>query len=127
MELREIFDKVKEHLLTQNAQSLGAVNEFGDPVCQYRSDDGKMCAVGCLIPDNLYRIELEGRNVTDDTILAVLNDAGILSEKDIYRYSQKNMMLSDLQVLHDHTNVENWPEGLDVIEYRYFGDDNGTT
>jgi hypothetical protein len=45
---QEVFDKVAEHLLTQNRQSLINGN------CVYRGGNGLMCAAGCLIPDNKY-------------------------------------------------------------------------
>lgn len=49
---QEAFDKMIVHLKNQGwEQSL--VNNNGD--CAYRSSDGKMCAVGVLIPDEEYK------------------------------------------------------------------------
>lgn len=47
---QQMFDKVAKHLLTQNAKSR----------CLYRSQEGMMCAIGCLIPDDLYSPNMEG-------------------------------------------------------------------
>jgi hypothetical protein len=58
--LQEIFDKISNHLLTQNKRS--AVN--GNGVCMYRFENLK-CAAGCLIPDELYDSKMEFKKVTE--------------------------------------------------------------
>ncbi len=50
-----VFDKIVAHLRQQGTKSLGS-----DGGCRYRGADGRMCAVGCLIPDDVYTPELEG-------------------------------------------------------------------
>lgn len=58
---QEIFNRVWEHL---NKQREASVLETTDnAVCAYRTPDGKMCAVGCLIPDELYHPDMEGKTV----------------------------------------------------------------
>lgn len=52
---QEIFDKVAEHLQKQGHRAL---NEDG--VCVYRGKNGTKCAVGALIPDELYDSKIEG-------------------------------------------------------------------
>ena len=54
---QEIFDKVTVHLLTQNLKS--RETPWGGK-CKYRDDRGHKCAVGILIPDELYKPEMEG-------------------------------------------------------------------
>ncbi len=55
---QEIFDKVVNHLRAQGAKS-----EMDHPVaglmCAYRGIQGRMCAVGCLIPDADYLPTME--------------------------------------------------------------------
>lgn len=63
MTLQEIFDKVYAHLKKQGKPALGP-GEYG-PLCRYRTDDGLMCAAGCLIPDDLYDPEIEGTKFLD--------------------------------------------------------------
>ena len=46
---QEIFDTVLEHLRKQGKAALSAEGD-----CTYRGPDGTACAVGCLIPDELY-------------------------------------------------------------------------
>ena len=59
-------DKMVQHLVTQKAraveerpqQFLGT--EQITSRCQYRTTDGRMCAAGCLIPDEKYEPAMEG-------------------------------------------------------------------
>ncbi len=37
----------------------------GYGVCKYRTDDGKKCAVGCLIPDEIYNEGLENQTLSN--------------------------------------------------------------
>lgn len=57
---QELFNKVIAHLTEQNAR---AVARNGDS-CRYRSAAGLKCAIGCLIPDELYDPSIEGMGVT---------------------------------------------------------------
>jgi hypothetical protein len=52
----KVFNTVANHLLKQKRK---AYND-GTMSCMYRSPDGLKCAVGCLIPDKEYGINLEG-------------------------------------------------------------------
>lgn len=56
MTKQEMFDKVAEHLLKQG----GPAWDDKDGACKYRAPNGRKCAAGCLIPDNMYRKEWEG-------------------------------------------------------------------
>lgn len=50
---------IRDHLAKQRAKSsVTLIN--GQEVCRYRGEDGMMCAVGCLIPDDKYDPEMEG-------------------------------------------------------------------
>lgn len=89
-----IFDKVVRHLFTQGQQSIGYDEEA--PVCLYRGPNGMMCAVGALIPDEVYKPSMEniwvGRLIDKEPQLAHLKPHWKL--------------LSALQDAHD--DVENW-------------------
>ena len=52
---QEIFDTVLAHLREQGEAS---TNRSGE--CRYRGEGGTSCAVGCLIPDELYDPMIEG-------------------------------------------------------------------
>jgi hypothetical protein len=110
---QEIFDRVKAHLLTQNAQARNNVNSG----CAYRGINGTKCAIGCLIADKDYRLELEGLSMhsvpqfnppLDDAVSATVGELT----------SEKRWLLQALQQIHDANNVENWPEALQHLAKR---------
>lgn len=55
MTAQEIFDKVTAHLRKQGKASVDI-----DGSCAYRGEGGTSCAVGCLIPDEMYDEMMEG-------------------------------------------------------------------
>lgn len=122
MEIKELFEKVKTHLLTQNSRSLNDPEFSG---CAYRGAEGKSCAVGCLIPDDLYDVKIEGISASDERIIRILHKVGILDEPkykvtDFFGSdSQKITMLRQLQLMHDSLPIELWPKRLDEIEGYY--------
>lgn len=86
MQPQEIFDKVVDHLFTQGEPAMGT-NTLS---CLYRGENGQMCAVGCLIPDDLYDVYMEGYGVGDLLDTYTLPDL-------VGNYT----LLSRLQRLHD--------------------------
>lgn len=92
------YDIVRDHLMTQNAESLR------DGGCAYRGDDGKMCAIGIFIPENRYSPDLEGWSVSKAQARKMLD--GVFAE-DV-----TNSFLCDLQAIHDGGQVDSWPGQL---------------
>lgn len=81
--LQETFNTVALHLLTQNARSVRICTDDEDDeaapdgsTCLYRSHDGLKCAVGILIPDELYSRSMEGNACEFDPVLPVLQRLG---------------------------------------------------
>jgi hypothetical protein len=75
LDKQQTFDRVLAHLRAQ-----GVPASDGGKCC-YRTEDGRMCAVGCLIPDEEYDPGIEGnaaRDVLDYIPGADLEDAGFL-------------------------------------------------
>ena len=111
MSAKQIFYKVKKHLLRQGKQSL---TESGS--CLYRSDDGVMsCAVGCLMTDAMYSPDFEGFNVTeleDDVMTPII---GV--DKASREY--KLCLLEALQEVHDNYSPYGWADALDAVQERY--------
>lgn len=103
MTKQETFDKVACHLLTQNAKSLFVDPEDGSEVCAYRGVDGLKCAVGALIPDELYSPAME--NVTVNGLLDLRFEA-------LHEHIQHVDLLCDLQSIHDVAEVFEWPCAL---------------
>lgn len=90
MRNQEIFDIVATHLFTQGERSFTSMKG-----CLYRGPNNTMCAVGCLIPDEVYDPYMEGGTV--DTVL--------------YDYPQlkfkRNLdLLLRLQTIHD--SLDSW-------------------
>ena len=90
----EIFEKVKTHLLTQNAKSMI------DGTCLYYGPNGLKCAVGCLIEDEHFDPEHNGKLVSDEVVLQMLHKSGI----DAHGTGTLSL-LRKLQFLHDHRPV----------------------
>ena len=86
---QEIFNKVTNHLITQGVRS---VSEDGLG-CLYRGPNNLMCAVGCLIPVEVYSEKFEGFSVYDliENFPETLN---IFGEENID-------LIGDLQATHD--------------------------
>lgn len=118
MNQQAIFDRVCNHLLTQKQPA-----KTGED-CSYRTADGMMCAVGCLIEPEHYGEHLEGNSVVKPhVILAVELSLGeSLSLDDI-------KLLSHLQYIHDNDSPDVWPASLyrlaADLDLTYHGDQYG--
>jgi hypothetical protein len=88
-----IFDRVVNHLATQRERAYTVQ-------CCYKTPDGKMCAVGCLIKSEDYQPALEGQTMWATAVrTAVSKSLGIPPlepEDELY------LLLSRLQGVHDH-------------------------
>ena len=56
---QQVFDRVAQHLLAQMEKS------EADGCCLYRGPGGLKCAIGCLIPDECYRDDMEQISAED--------------------------------------------------------------
>lgn len=98
---QEIFDTVATHLFAQGERAIAM--EPDTDICAYRTSDGKKCAVGCLIPDELYDPGMEGHSA-----LGLVN-AGFL----LPSFFDKNLpLLDDLQFVHDEISCWDTEEFL---------------
>lgn len=122
MNKHEIFHAVKAHLLKQNMRSIIGCD------CQYRGPNGLKCAVGALIKDEHYHVNLEGNCVLSLEVLTALQKSGVLEpEYDIRRElswytterDERVALLCDLQNMHDDREPADWPEKLEAIAKRF--------
>lgn len=93
-----ISERVRDHLIAQRARS---VEEHDPSQCLYRSPDGHSCAVGILIPDELYRSDMEGLEADGGIVSnAVFASTGI---SDLYTNGQIVIvrLLMEWQKYHD--------------------------
>lgn len=119
---QNLFDKVALHLITQNKQS----KRTGDATCRYRGANGTSCAVGCLIPDELYDKKIEFESWYSFIPEGRYNGYGYPTSSDdkdmllkgIYDHinpqgdSNTDSMIEELQQVHDNSSVEDWPTRL---------------
>ena len=85
---QEVFDIVVNHLVTQRRPAYNDIRN-----CVYRAPDGLRCAVGVLIPDDLYDPEFEGVGV-DSLIRELFNE-------DLADWRDHRKLLLALQHVHD--------------------------
>ena len=105
MNLQQIFDKTASHLLKQGIQS----TLDDDDTCAYRGHDGSMCAVGCLINNDAYSWNLEGKSVDDcKRVQTALRNSGIEFDAD----GQVMRLLTMLQTIHDTKEEGDWASSL---------------
>jgi hypothetical protein len=111
MDKQAVFNKVAEHLLTQNVRCIGVDNR-----CAYRDPDtGRRCAIGCLIPDELYKEEMEGWGITD----LLITNSPLSKALDVVTEEDWDF-LAGLQNIHDRGMVSEWRDCL----WKY-AEDNG--
>jgi hypothetical protein len=62
MTTQEAYESIRAYFNEPGATlAVEAVTPY--PRCSYRTTDGAKCAVGCLIPDDLYDPRIEGKSI----------------------------------------------------------------
>lgn len=118
MTYQEIFTKVRNHLLAQNKKSLIPPHQELTSGCAYRGIGNTACAIGCLIPDSLYTIELEGRSVGSTDVSKVLAQV-IGLEWDTPEMWEYIRFLRKLQLVHDGAiDPSEWPGALADVAFQ---------
>lgn len=108
MNKQEVFDKIVNHLLTQNAK---AQDDLG--TCMYRGNEGRMCAVGCLITDEAYSPDIEKNAADTEEVLQALRNSGIDADGvDDVNGMTHSHFLYEIQQIHDYTPVDIWEKRL---------------
>lgn len=100
---KEVFEIVKNHLLSQGKKSL----KDGD--CVYRGEYGRKCAIGCLISDKYYARKLEGLTIESVDVQKALENS--------LSFKPSKSLLNRLQKLHDWTDANHWEANLN--EYAF--------
>ncbi len=114
MNPQQIFNRVATHLLTQKRRAEVSLN--GNVKCVYRAADGAQCAVGCLIPDDMFRPEMEGRGVY--VLLNTQPQLHNLFTGFAPGEALKNF-LGGLQIIHDGQSPHTWKSYLMYFATRY--------
>lgn len=102
---QSIFDYVSKHLIKQDTRAVDAYNN-----CQYRTDVGISCAVGCLIPDKIYTNVIEGRVVRELP--------NYIEDEQFNKFIKDNLeLLEELQNAHDYffKNIDTLKKELNIV------------
>ncbi|EKS68981.1 hypothetical protein BURK_028165 [Burkholderia sp. SJ98] len=112
---KDIYERVSEHLLTQRA-----VSEDDNGSCRLRSPEGRKCAIGSLVRDDVYEPELEGvgisyyRHARDGGLLRAL----YASKVNAYDPNIIDLLI-ELEEVHDYAEIEEWPALLAALGRRH--------
>ena len=109
---QETFDIVVTNLRNQGCQSLD--DEFN---CAYRGENGLKCAVGWLIPDDVYSEDMEGFSLSWD-INDEVNDNEIVAHV-LEKQGHNISLASSLQKVHDNYDVDEWENQFIKIAHQY--------
>lgn len=104
----EVVGKVYSHLKTQKKRA-ARYEDDGEVFCMYRTPGGLKCAVGCLISDEFYEEELEGKTCKSSPVLHALKLSGVPVGN-----SRLICFLNGAQIAHDEN--KNFPKILKSIE-----------
>lgn len=130
--MQDLYNTVRAHLLCQGAKSQEPSSMAN---CRYRGDGGLSCAIGCLIPDDKYDLDMEGGlielirkypDVLPTKYTSWITGYGkeLTGKSDLIRstlLAQQDMLglMVALQGIHDHIAVTNWPSQLVNIALKY--------
>jgi len=98
---QEAFDKMVAHLRKQGRRA----DKNG--VCRYRTEEGLMCAVGCLLTDDEYKPGMEGMGVE-----------AMMAAYDI-RFGVNENLLAEMQDTHDAWDPTHWETRFADTAARY--------
>jgi len=107
LDAQDVFDIVAWNLLRQNARAVA----FDRVKCMYRAPDGKRCAIGWLIPDDVYSKALEFFGVRDIAQRLIGSEHARFA-RFLYRHMA---LLRALQEMHDANLPVEWPTRLRAI------------
>lgn len=93
---QKIFNKVARHLLKQRSRA------EKDNSCRLRTEDGRTCAIGCLIPKSKYSEDMENYCYPFLVLEAIYGSTSI----------KVRILLESLQYIHDHKPVSKWYDSL---------------
>ena len=94
---RDVFEFIKNHLLTQGQRSL-MKNEM---TCAYFGAEGKKCAVGALIREDIYHSSIEEKPVNHSLVQSAITES-------VPNWKINTEMLCELQSIHDGTSIYDW-------------------
>jgi len=121
---QEVFDRVVTHLRAQNARSfiLKMDSPFDNEyTCAYRGANGFKCAIGCLIPDEEYKPEME-RGSLEMLLMDTANCPRLFAKNSATEkmFNQHYYLLSSLQDIHDRIDISKWEKHFEMCAKRFY-------
>jgi len=104
---QDIFNIAANGLLKQGKTSKNSSS------CMYRGPNGLKCAIGMLIPDELYEEGFEGKSASSSGVIKALVEAGVP-----YTVGYKDF-LDNLQDVHDDHQTGDWERELVNFAHHY--------
>lgn len=112
---QKYFDKIVRHLLTQGERAAYVNPDNDSQNCRYRIEQGgktMKCAIGCMIPDELYLEGMEGKSImalgNAYPVLHPLLSAGWVTAWGEKRAGSMESLNAKLQTIHDEVSPELW-------------------
>ena len=109
---QQFYDMIVSHLRQQNARSV-LDDLYGANPCAYRGLNNMKCAVGIIIPDEIYTRSMESKTVSQ-----LIRNNGIgydIPEELLLELDQHRKLLSTLQSIHDAEPVCVWEEHFEIL------------
>ncbi len=107
-----MFNKIVKHLLKQN-KKCELTNKNDYKMCVYRGENGMKCAIGCILPDKLYRPRHDKESYDIYRLMNNLEIRKYFGGKDNIEF------LVELQGIHDSYNPKNWKFKLKIFAKKY--------
>ena len=104
---QELFDTIVTHLRTQGRLCITLAG------CAYRGDEGSMCAIGCLIPNEAYSSDMEGKSIIG------LLCSDLLPESLKNELKAHDRLLTSMQDIHDRCTVSSWEDEFKRVAHEY--------
>ncbi len=114
---QEAFTKIVLHLRRQGERSLD------NGACVYRGENGRSCAIGCIIADEHYTEALEGTVLKNPDRHGTWQRSGALFralKASGWDVSNKTLeMLCAMQAIHDAIDVADWESRFTAVAKGY--------
>lgn len=116
MTMQQVFDIAAPALLAQGKESMRRRNPDAEDdfsiglVCAYRGDNGLKCAIGHIIPDSIYNVDMEGRAVME--VYTMYPEFKTLLTGEGEWEVNMASFLEALQSVHDNYEPNKWDQAL---------------
>lgn len=110
-EMQKIHARIYNHLMKQGKPAV--VIDLGMPSCQYRTKDAAplMCAAGCLITDEAYTPEIEGKRACDMGVREVFFQSGIPVDDQVFELIEMWQDAHD-RFARNEEHLSHWPHHI---------------